>query len=348
MKQFIEKIKSFFHKTFSRKNKEYEYIDTKDYVLVIKEGNIDGEKLARISRVSRILVTVFTYLFLIIMAVAVIIPFYWMIITSLKSVMEARNEVTFFPETIMWSNYSVLFKGAQIGSYALGDGTYNTAIMKAFNFWTYLKNTLIVGVISTLGTVITSILAAFAFARLNFKGKDFVFTAFLATMMIPGEMMVVTNYITVSQFGWLDSDVGIYTTMIVPFIISVFYIYLLRQNFKQIPNELYYAAKVDGKTDWSYLWKVMVPLAAPTLITIFILKVMGAWNSYVWPNLVTNKESLRLITNGLRAYSASPDGSVNQPLQMAATVIVTLPLLLLFIFFRKYIMSGVGRAGIKG
>ena len=344
----MEKQKKSFKSFFTKKKKEYEYIDTSDYELVIKEGNIDGAKLETISKISRVLVTIFTYLFLILMAIVIIIPFYWMIITSLKSVMEARNEVTFFPETIMWSNYVVLFKGAAKGEYQMGDGSFNTAVMSAFNFWTYLKNTLIVGVISTLGTVITSILAAFAFARLNFKGKDFVFTAFLATMMIPGEMMVITNYITVAQFGWLDSNIGIYTTMIVPFIISVFYIYLLRQNFKQIPNELYYAAKVDGKTDWTYLWKVMVPLAAPTLITIFILKVMGAWNSYVWPNLVTNDESLRLITNGLRAYSGSPDGSVNQPLQMAATVVVTVPLLLLFIFFRKYIMSGVGRAGIKG
>lgn len=165
-------------------------------------------------------------------------------------------------------------------------------------------------------------------------------------MMIPGEMMVITNYITVSS--WLDSDVGTYAAMIVPFWVSTYYIYLLRQNFKQIPNELYYAAKVDGKSDWTYLWKVMVPLAMPTLITVFILKLMGAWNSYVWPNLVADKESMRLVTNGLRGYGASPDGQPHQGLQMAATVVVTVPLLLLFIFFRKYIMRGVGRAGIKG
>ena len=350
MKELLSKVKSFFCNLFNKKKEgvEESQIDTSKIVLVIREGNISGKKLETFQRVSKIIVTTITYIFLIIMAFVVIIPFYWMLITSLKTVMEAREQVTFFPTQIMWSNYAILFKGAEKGTYPLGNGTMNTSPISDFPFWTYLQNTLIVGILSTIGTVITSILAAFAFSRLNFKGRDLVFTAFLATMMIPGEMMVITNYITVAQLGWLETNVGIYATMIVPFIISVFYIYLLRQNFKQIPNELYYAAKVDGKTDWAYLWKVMVPLAAPTLITIFILKIMGAWNSYVWPNLVTNDESMRLITNGLRAYSGSPDGMVNQPMQMAATVVVTLPLLLLFIFFRRYIMSGVGRAGIKG
>lgn len=358
MKNFMNKVKSFFSnvktaivKPFKKKeytDEDLAQVNTSSIVLVIKEGNISEEKLEKISKAGKIIFTTITYVFLILMAIVVIIPFYWMLATSLKSVYEVRDSITYYPHDFMWVNYSVLFKGAPIGTYPLGNGQMNSYTIAAFPFWTYLKNTLIVGIISTLGTLITSILAAFAFARLNFKGKDFLFTCFLATMMIPGEMMVITNYITVAQLGWLESNIGIYASMIVPFIISVFYIYLLRQNFKQIPNELYYAAKVDGKTDWAYLWKVMVPLAAPTLITIFILKLMGAWNSYVWPNLVTNTENMRLITNGLRAYSGSADGTVNQPLQMAATVIVTLPLLLLFIFFRKYIMKGVGRAGIKG
>lgn len=339
------KYKEEKEKVFLQKCAE---VNSKEIVLVIKEGNINEEKLEKIQKISKIIVTIITYAFLVVMSFVVVIPFYWMLITSLKTVLEAREEMTFFPQTVMWSNYIVLFKGAAKGTYTIGQGQYNSYAISAFPFWTYLKNTLIVGIISTALTVITSIMAAFAFARLTFKGKDLVFTLFLATMMIPGEMMVITNYITVAQFGWLDSNIGIYASMIIPFIISVFYIYLLRQNFKQIPNELYYAAKVDGKTDWAYLWKVMVPLAAPTLITIFILKLMGAWNSYIWPNLVTNTEEMRLITNGLRAYSGSADGMVNQPLQMAATVLVTLPLLLLFIFFRKYIMRGVGRAGIKG
>ena len=163
------------------------------------------------------------------------------------------------------------------------------------------------------------IFAAFAFSRLNFKGKDFLFTVFLGTMMIPGEMMVITNYMTVASLGWLENYTGVMTAMIVPFWVSVFYIFQLRQNFKQIPNELYYAAKVDGKSDWQYLWKVMVPLASPALITIFILKLMGTWNSYVWPNLVADREDLRLITNGLRGSFSTVSGEPQYGLQMAAT-----------------------------
>jgi multiple sugar transport system permease protein len=302
-------------------------VDTKDLVLVLKEGRIDTETLEKRQKVVKIISTIITYVFLTVMAVVVLIPFYWMLNTSLKSTEEIRKIIpTFFPETIMWSNYITVFE--------------------KFDFFTYLRNTLIVGVLSTLGTLITTIFAAFAFARLNFKGKDLLFSLFLGTMMIPGEMMVITNYITVSS--WLSSDVGVFAAMIVPFWVSVFYIYLLRQNFKQIPNELYYASKVDGKSDWQYLWQVMVPIASPTLITIFILKLMGAWNSYVWPNLVADKEDLRLITNGLRGSFSTVSGEPQYGLQMAATVLVTVPLLLLFVFFRKYIMSGVGRAGLKG
>lgn len=302
-------------------------VDTKDLVLVLKEGRIDTETLEKRQKVVKIISTIITYVFLTVMAVVVLIPFYWMLNTSLKSTEELRKIIpTFFPETIMWSNYITVFE--------------------KFDFFTYLRNTLIVGVLSTLGTLITTIFAAFAFARLNFKGKDLLFSLFLGTMMIPGEMMVITNYITVSS--WLSSDVGVFAAMIVPFWVSVFYIYLLRQNFKQIPNELYYASKVDGKSDWQYLWQVMVPIASPTLITIFILKLMGAWNSYVWPNLVADREDLRLITNGLRGSFSTVSGEPQYGLQMAATVLVTVPLLLLFVFFRKYIMSGVGRAGLKG
>lgn len=313
-------------------------------VLVIREGRMDVETAKKAERVMKIISMIIVYAFLVIMAIAIIVPFYWMLITSLKSNSEIRDQITFFPQTIQWANYKVLFQGLKAGQEF--EGAAVTSKIDPFNFLTYMKNTLIVGVLSTLGTLITTILAAFAFSRLNFKGKDLVFTIFLATMMIPGEMMVITNYITVSS--WLESDVGVFAAMIIPFWVSTYYIYLLRQNFKQIPNELYYAAKVDGKSDWEYLWKVMVPLAMPTLITIFILKLMGAWNSYVWPNLVSDSESTRLVTNGLRGYGASPSGEPHQGLQMAATVVVTVPLLLLFIFFRKYIMRGVGRAGIKG
>lgn len=304
-------------------------METKNLRLVIKGAQKDTNTTQKVDKILHIIGMTLIYLFLAIMALIIIFPFYWMLITSLKSTEEIRRTTqTFFPEVVMWSNYVDVFK--------------------RFDFVTYLRNTLIVGVISTLGTLITTIFAAFAFARLEFKGRDLMFSILLMTMMIPGEMMVITNYITVSNLGWLKDATGVFTSMIVPFWISVFYIYLLRQNFKQIPNELYLAAKVDGKSDWSYLWKVMVPLAKPTLITIFILKLMGAWNSYVWPNLVADKEQYRLISNGLRSSFSTVTGEPQYGLQMAATVLVTVPLLLLFIFFRKYIMRGVGRAGIKG
>ncbi len=315
----------------SDKTFDYKNYDTESLKLVLSQEQSSVEKAEKVQKILKVFSTILVYAFLTIMAIIVILPFYWMLITSLKTNDEIRaTSQTFFPTVIMWSNYS------------------NALNKDVFNFPQYLLNTLVVGICSTLGTLITTILAAFAFARLEFKGKDVLFAILLATMMIPGEMMVITNYITVANFGWLnETREGAYAAMIVPFWVSVLYIYLLRQNFKQIPNELYLAAKVDGKSDWTYLWKVMVPLSSPTLISIFILKLMGSWNSYVWPNLVANKEEFRLITNGLRS-SFTVDGTPEYGYQMAATVVVTVPLLLLFIFFRKYIMKGVGRAGIKG
>lgn len=310
-----------------------EHIDKK-IVLSIAEAGKTVESIQKAEKVGRIISTIFTYIFIVALAIIIIFPFYWMIITSLKQNEEINSTVqTFFPNIVMWTNYIYVFQ--------------------TFDFGTYMINTIVVGAFSTLGTLITTILGAFAFARLKFKGRDALFAIFLMTMMIPGEMMVISNYITVAAFGWIGSGQTLmeaYAAMIVPFWISVFYIYLLRQNFKQIPNELYLAAKVDGKSDWNYLWKVMVPLAAPTLISITILKFMGTWNSYVWPNLVTNDVSYRLISNGLRGSSFQDleAGRTEYGYQMAATVIVTVPLFLLFVFFRKYIMKGVGRAGIKG
>ena len=310
-----------------------EHIDKK-IVLSIAEAGKTVESIQKAEKVGRIISTIFTYIFIVALAIIIIFPFYWMIITSLKQNEEINATVqTFFPNIVMWTNYIYVFQ--------------------TFDFGTYMINTIVVGAFSTLGTLITTILGAFAFARLKFKGRDALFAIFLMTMMIPGEMMVISNYITVAAFGWIGSGqtlIEAYAAMIVPFWISVFYIYLLRQNFKQIPNELYLAAKVDGKSDWNYLWKVMVPLAAPTLISITILKFMGTWNSYVWPNLVTNDVSYRLISNGLRGSSFQDleAGRTEYGYQMAATVIVTVPLFLLFVFFRKYIMKGVSRSGIKG
>ena len=277
------------------------------------------------SRIGKATVKIFTYVFLIVMALIVLFPFYWMIISSLKTLEEYRlNVPTFWPQKIMFSNYAEAFTTANLGD--------------------LFVNTMIVGVSSTVLSLIITVLSAFAFARLEFKGRDTMFTLLLATMMIPGELFTITNYTTVTQLNWMNT----YTVLIVPFLVSVFYIFLLRQNFLQIPNELYLAAKVDGTSDIKYLWKVMVPLALPTLISITILKMMGAWNSYMWPRLVANDEAHRLITNGLRNAFTTTSGDVNYPVQMAAVALVSAPLFLVFIFLRKYIMAGVSRSGIKG
>ena len=266
-----------------------------------------------------------TYAFLLLMALIVLFPFYWMIISSLKSLEEYRLAVpTFWPKRMILANYADAFTTANLGR--------------------LFVNTMIVGVVSTLLSLVITVLSAFAFARLEFKGRDAMFAALLATMMIPGELFTITNYSTVTSFGWMNT----YTVLIVPFLVAVFYIFLLRQNFLQIPNELYLAAKVDGTSDLKYLWKVLVPLSLPTLISITILKMMGAWNSYVWPRLVANDEAHRLITNGLRNAFTDTTGDVNYPVQMAAVAIVSAPLFLVFIFLRKYIMAGVSRSGIKG
>ena len=293
----------------------------------------DMQKVAARQKVVKIISQIIIYIFLLSIALIVLFPFYWMIISSLKSLTEYRYNVpTLFPEKILFSNYAIAFTEGNLG--------------------TLFANTLYVGLVSTIFSLIITVLSAFAFARLEFKGKDTLFAILLATMMIPGELFTITNYSTVHQFGWINT----YTVLIVPFLVSVFYIYLLKQNFMQIPNELYLAAKVDGTTDLKYLWKVMIPLALPTLISITILKMMGSWNSYMWPNLVTSKDSMMLVTNGIRNanFSVGAMGGegnaadINYPVQMAAVAIVSAPLFLVFLFLRKYIMKGVSRSGIKG
>ncbi len=302
--------------------------------------HVDSETIKKrvtFYKVLKVLGVVITYALLVFALFIALLPFYWMIITSLKSYEEAvSTPPTFFPtEGIYFSNFSEVF-------------TY-------FDFTRYVGNTLIVIVISTIGTVLTTILAAFAFARLEFKGRDTLFVVFLATMMIPSELFVITNYITVYRYGLLDSDrtaIQSYLAIMLPFIVNVFYIYLLRQNFKQIPNELYLAAKVDGKTDLEYLFKVMVPIASPTIVTITILKIISTWNAYAWPNAVASSttDPYTIISVALEntqfVDSAGMRELVN--IEMAAAVLVTLPLILLFIIFRKYIMKGASKAGIKG
>ena len=285
----------------------------------------DISRLTFGQKVMRVLSKSGTYIFLCIMAIIVLFPFYWMIISSLKTLAEYRQAVpTFWPRQVMFSNYTEAFTTAKLGDLFL--------------------HTLFVGVVSTLISLVITVLTAFAFARLEFKGKEALFGLLLATMMIPGELFTITNYITINRLGWMHT----YTALIVPFLVSVFYIYLLRQNFMQIPNELYLAAKVDGTSDLKYLWKVMIPLALPTLISITILKMMGAWNSYIWPKLVANDDAHQMITNGLRNAFTDTSGQANYPVQMAAVAIVSAPLFMVFLCLRKYIMSGVSRGGIKG
>ena len=274
------------------------------------------------SALSRTLIFVFLTLW----ALIVLFPFYWMVLTSFKDTTLFMDEKvpTFFTTEPTLANYSKAFTEVPLGR--------------------FLLNTLIYTVATTGLMMIVIVPAAFAFARLEFKGKNVLFAGLLATMMIPGELFTITNYATVTTFGWINT----YTVLIVPFLVSIFYIYLLRQNFLQIPDELYLAAKVDGTSDLKYLWTVMIPLSLPTLISITILKMMGAWNSYIWPQLVANDEAHRLITNGLRNAFKEASGDINYPVQMAAVALVSAPLFLVFVFLRKYIMKGVSRSGIKG
>jgi len=314
---------------------------------------------------------VIVYVFLGIMALIVLFPFYFMIISSLKSLDEYRLAVpTLVPQSWKYQNYTdILLPYDWAMDNGLGHLISQEAASNNFDLFTLFRNTMFVGIVSTVFSVVITVLCAFAFARLKFKGKNVLFAALLGTMMIPGELFTITNYATVmtkggwfptffnglgNMFGLFGEDFQIpmvdssYAALIIPFLVSVFYIYLLRQNFMQIPNELYLAAKVDGTSDIKYLWKVMIPLALPTIISITILKMMGAWNSYMWPRLVANDEAHRLITNGLRNAFNDVSGNTDYPRQMAAVALVSLPLFLVFVFLRKYIMKGVSRSGIKG
>ena len=291
---------------------------------------------------GKIVFKVFCYIFLTICAIFALLPFYWMIMTSVKSEVEFKQSTpTFFPHVFMWKNYSF-------------------AVSTANNlFGRALINTLVVGIISTLLSLIITILTAYAFAKMEFKGKNIVFSLLLASMMIPGELYTTTNYVIVGQskLGWNNT----YIVMIVPFLVSMYYIFLLRNAFKQIPDSLYRAAKVDGLSDLGFLVKVMIPLTAPTLISITLLKFIGTWNSYIWPRLVNTNQEWQLISNWMtRGFADTyrqlyPDISsgigTGDPLttvKMAAACMVSLPLLILFLLFRKYIMTGVSKSGTKG
>ena len=299
----------------------------------INQFNVEAE--TKKQRTATIVKNIFVYTFLTLCAIAAFLPFYWMIISSFKTEAEYRESVpTFFPRTFQWKNYSVVLSQTGAGA----------------SFGRILLNTLVVGLLSTALGLIVIIITAYALARINFKGKNFLFALMLATMMIPGEMYTITNYITVSKWQWNDT----FTILIVPFLVSVYYIYLLRNNFMQIPNSLYQAAKVDGLSDLGYLIKVMIPLTAPTLVSVSLLKFIGIWNAYIWPRLV-NIPDWRMISNwvtsGFTDSAGILGGSTSEALntlKMAAVCMVSLPLFLLFIFCRKYIMHGVSKSGTKG
>lgn len=291
------------------------------------------------------------YIFLIVFALFIIIPFIFMISTSFVSdntfdTNLSNGKITLLPIPFTFNNYIDVFAPTYIDN--LGN------IQEKTSFWVYFLNTFISAFGSMIVTVVTSVLAAFAFARLNFKGKNALFLLILATMMIPGEMMIITNYALTKELGWENT----FYALILVHGVSVFYIFYLRQTFQQIPNELYLAAKVDGYGDFKYLLRVMIPIGMPTIVTIIILSLMGGWNSYMWPTLVANGKTqndpifgtgydIRLVSNGLMSIFQS-EFSDNQPGKMAGSVVTTLPLFIVFIIFHKYIMKGVSRSGIKG
>ena len=320
-------------------------MEAKEYKFVVEGFKGSTKETEKKEKTLKIVFSVFSYVFLTIFALIMMFPFYWMVLTSLKQeVFDGRflgltNEFFISFSNIMRKNYVDVVDPSK------------------FDFLNYLLNTVIVLVISTIGTLFITIFASFAFARLEFKGKDLTFYVYLMTMMIPSELFVITNYISVYRYGLLEDRRGVYFAIMLPFFVNVFYIYLLNENFKQIPNELYLASKIDGKSDIKYLFKVMIPIASPTLITIVILKVISTWNAYAWPKIVTGTSGTRsewtLISVGIRdianfVYREGDKTFVLQSLQMAATVLVTIPLVIIFIVFRKYIMSGTSRAGIKG
>lgn len=287
---------------------------------------MDYEKIEKSARLRSRVIKTITYAFLTIWAVMVLFPFYWMVLTSVKGYGAYNSE--WIPQLYTLAptlqNYTDAFTQVPLAG--------------------YFANTIIFTVVTTALMLIVTVLAAFAFSRLTFRGKDLAFTLFLALMMIPTELVVITNYVTVTEWDMRNTFAG----LILPSVTSVFYIYLLKENFSQIPDELYYAAKVDGTSDFKYLWKVMIPICKPTIVTITILKVIECWNSYVWPRLVTDDQDYFLVSTGIQEIRENGFGRENIPAMMAAVVVISVPLIVLFLIFRKKIMAGVSTGGVKG
>ena len=266
------------------------------------------------------------YFFLSLWALVVLFPFYWMVLSSVKSYASYAGEKIpkFFTTSPTLENYQSAFTAVPLAK--------------------YFSNTLIFTLATTALMVLVIIFSAYAFARIDFKGRNLMFVGFLALMMIPNELVIITNFVTITNLDMRNTFLG----LILPSVTSVFYIYLLKQNFEQVPDELYYAAKVDGTSDLKYLFKVMVPICRPTIITVIILKVIECWNSYVWPRLITDDPNYFLVSNGIQEIRENGFGRDNIPAMMAAVVAVSVPLIILFLIFRKKIMAGVSREGIKG
>jgi len=286
----------------------------------------DYEHIEKSAARRRIIIKSFTYLLLTVWAIAVLFPFYWMILSSVKTYSAYNSE--YIPKLYTLAptlqNYVDAFTTVPLAK--------------------YFTNTIIFTLSTTAIMLIVTVLAAFAFARLEFRGKDLAFTLFLSLMMIPNELVVITNFVTITNMDMRNTFMG----LILPSVTSVFYIYLLKENFAQIPDELYYAAKVDGTSDLKYLLKVMIPVCRPTIVTITILKVIECWNSYVWPRLITDDENFFLVSNGIQTIRESGFGRENIPAMMAAVVAISVPLIVLFLIFRRKIMEGVSRGGTKG
>lgn len=290
------------------------------------EKHTDYAKIEKQARIRSRARSTAVHILLSLWAVIVLFPFYWMVLTSVKSYSAYNSEYIpkFFTLSPTLQNYVDAFTAVPLGR--------------------YFTNTLVFTFITTLLMLSVITLAAFAFARLEFKGKRLAFTLLLSLMMIPNELVIITNFVTITDLGLRNT----FTGLILPSVTSVFYIYLLKENFAQIPDELYYAAKVDGTSDFKYLTKVMIPICSPTMITIVILKVIECWNSYVWPRLITDDENYFLVSNGIQAIRESGFGRENIPAMMAAVVVISVPLIALFLIFRNKIMDGVSRGGTKG
>ena len=286
----------------------------------------DYKKIEAKAAAGKTALNVVVYIMLVFWAVMVLFPFYWMVLTSLKGygAYNAEHIPKFFTLSPTLENYAQAFSAVPLARYFI--------------------NTIIFTVVTTALMLVIVIPAAFAFARLEFRGKNLVFTLLLSLMMIPNELVVITNFATITNLGLRNT----FTGLILPSVMSVFYIYLLKENFAQVPDELYYAAKVDGTSDMRYLTRVMLPICKPTVVTITILKIIECWNSYVWPRLITDDKNYFLVSNGIQEIRENGFGRENNPAMMAAVVVISVPLIVLFLIFRKKIMAGVARGGTKG